>query len=259
MIKKIHQLSKDIHLEDYEIKSQELLKKHNPDYEYKLWTDEELEKIIHHHPQLQQTWSDLVGIHKSDLGRYLVLYLEGGYYCDTDFYVSDGFDNLSINDDIYFVPSTKDFLFMKDGITNYFIYTPPKKEFFILLIDEALKRINTYNKNNIGYISSTSGKILIDSVIKKNNLKINSFSNKDIINKYCFYTDTTNSFGYHDGSTSRKTTKSWVKGSILKLNDVECNLRQNLFLKGNLCQIPVVVISLVVLLIILLVVWKYKR
>ena len=251
MIKKIHQLSKDTNLEDYEILSQELLQKHNPDYDYKLWTDVELEKIIYHHTELQKLWSNLLGIQKSDLGRYLVLYLEGGYYCDTDFYVSDSFDNLSINNDLYFAPSKKDFIFMEDGITNYFIYTPPGNNFFMLLINESIKRINIYNKNTISYIPSTTGKILIHDVLKNNNLKINSFSNKDIINKYCSYTDTTNSFAYHDGSTSKKKKQSWVKGNILTLTQTECDLRQKLSIKGNVCQWPVVIISTLIIILLL--------
>ena len=43
MMKKIHQLSKTTDLKDFEINSRELLKKHNPTYKYKLWTDDDLE------------------------------------------------------------------------------------------------------------------------------------------------------------------------------------------------------------------------
>jgi len=51
MIKKIHQLSKTNDLKDFELKSQELLKKYNPNYKYKLWNDEDLEILVkENHP-----------------------------------------------------------------------------------------------------------------------------------------------------------------------------------------------------------------
>ena len=40
MIRKIHQLAKTEDLKDFEMESQKLLKKHNPNHEYQLWTDE---------------------------------------------------------------------------------------------------------------------------------------------------------------------------------------------------------------------------
>ena len=127
MMKKIHQLSKTTDLKDFEINSRELLKKHNPTYKYKLWTDDDLEILVkENHPELYKEWDNLKGIHKADLGRYLVLFLEGGFYCDTNFYVSEPFENLKLEEKIYMAPSTPDFVFMNGGMTNYFIYAPMK-------------------------------------------------------------------------------------------------------------------------------------
>lgn len=263
MIKKIHQLSKDENLDPDQLKTQKLLIQHNPDYEYKLWTDEELEKIIHHHLKLQENWKNLVGIQKSDLGRYLVLYLEGGFYCDTDFYVNDSFDNLKLEDSIYFAPSTKDFIFMKNGITNYFIYSSANKKFFLDLIDYSLDRIHKFNKTNPGYISETTGKRLISYVIYKNNADIKSFDNEKIIDKHCVSTNVENTLGYHSGSTSRPNkNKTWINSNIIKLIDTECYMREKLHIKGNLCQIPIVIISIFIislLFIAFLIYKKYKK
>ena len=263
MMKKIHQLSKTTDLKDFEINSQELLKKHNPTYKYKLWTDDDLEILVkENHPELYKEWDNLKGIHKADLGRYLVLFLEGGFYCDTDFYVSQPFENLKLEEKIYMAPSTPDFLFMKEGVTNYFIYTPPEEQFFLDLIDESLIRIKTYNNNNAGYISSTSGKIMIESVLKTKKYRYDVFDSKQIINKYCSQTPTEKSFGYHDGGTSRdKKTDSWVNGSVLELMKLECNMRDKLYVRGNLCQIPVVFIFFVLLFVSLIVFFglKYYR
>ena len=260
MMKKIHQLSKTSELKDFEIKSQELLKRYNPTYKYKLWTDDDLEVLVkENHPELHRVWDNLKGIHKADLGRYLVLFLEGGYYCDTDFYVSEPFKNLKLQEKVYLAPSTPDFLFMNGGMTNYFIYAPPKEQFFLDLIDESLKRIKTYKNNNPGYISSTSGKIMIESMLKNKDYRYDVFDNKKIINKYCPQTPTEDSFGYHDGGTSRdKKTDSWVNGGVLKLMDIECNMREKLRIRGNLCQIPIVFIFFSLLIIGLIVYFSIK-
>jgi mannosyltransferase OCH1-like enzyme len=264
IIKKIHQLAKTSQLKDFEIESQELLKSFNPDYEYKLWTDDDLEKISkENHPRLFNNWEKLKGIHKADLGRYLVLYLEGGFYCDTDFYVNDSFSKLKINDNIYLAPSTRDFIFMKDGVTNYFIYSPPGKKFFLDLIEESLNRIQKYKNTDPSYISSTSGKIMIDSVIKKNKHEISSFSNSEIVNKYCSHTDTGQSFAYHDGGTSRdKKDDSWVNGTVLSIMNLECKMRETFKVRGNICQIPIIFISFAIIglfLILYFSIFKYKR
>ena len=260
MMKKIHQLSKTTDLKDFEINSQELLKKHNPTYKYKLWTDDDLEILVkENHPELYKEWDNLKGIHKADLGRYLVLFLEGGFYCDTDFYVSQPFENLKLEEKIYMAPSTPDFLFMNGGMTNYFIYAPPKEQFFLDLIDESLKRIKTYKNNNPGYISSTSGKILIQSLLKDKKNNIEEFNRVKIVDMGCYHTETKGFLGYHQGGTSRKTKKdSWVNGSVLKLMDVECNMREKLRIRGNLCQIPIVFIFFAILFIGLIIYFSVK-
>lgn len=259
MIKKIHQLSKTEKIKDFELKSQRSLKKHNPNYTYKLWTDNKIKEIVEiHHKRLNMAWDNLKGIHRSDLGRYLILYLEGGFYCDTDFYVFKSFDDLDITDDIFLSPSTRDFLFMKNGLTNYFIYSPPGKKFFLDLIEESLDRIEKTFHTDPSYISYTSGKILIDYVIKKENYKIKSFSEKKIINKYCSHTKTKGSFGYHDGNTSREGKKDpWLNSKVLKLMDLECKSRKILRVPGNICQIPIIMITL--FLILFFVCIKYNR
>lgn len=251
MMKKIHQLSKTGVLKDFELKSQELLKKHNPTYKYKLWTDDDLEILVkENHPELYRVWDNLKGIHKADLGRYLVIFIEGGFYCDTDFYVSQPFENLKLEEKVYLAPSTPDFIFMNEGMTNYFIYAPPKEQLFLDLIDESIKRIKTYKNNNAGYISSTSGKIMIDSVLKRKKYRYDVFDKKQIINKHCPQTSTDNSFGYHDGGTSRdKKTDSWVDVKVLKLMQLECIMRDKLYVRGNICQIPIIFIFFALILI----------
>lgn len=245
MIRKIHQLSKTSVLKDFEKESQIKLKKLNKDYEYKLWTDEDLKNLFkENNLELYNLWDKMRGVQKSDLGRYLILYLEGGFYCDTDFYINQKLDDLGNLEKTYFSPSTPDFIFMNSGFTNYFIYSPGGDAIFLKIIDESIKRIReTRDYNQPSYVSYTTGKILLESLVVKENYKVNIFSEKKIVNKYCNFTDTRGSFGYHDGGTSRKDkTDSWVNNYVTSLMEVECSMRKNFKIKGNLCQIPVVFI-----------------
>ena len=254
MIKKIHQLSKTKDLKDFEVDSQRKLTELNKDYEYKLWDDEDLKYLFENsYPELFEAWDKMKGVQRADLGRYLILYLEGGFYCDTDFYINQSLDSLGELTETYFSPSTPDFLFMEAGFTNYFIYSPSGDKIFIKAIEESLKRIReTSNYNQPSYISYTTGKILLTKIVKDNNYKVNIFLQKDIVDKSCECTETKNVIGYHNGGTSRLNKKdSWLNKKLLYIIEIECNLRKKIRVKGNLCQVPVIFIFSFFLLIIL--------
>ena len=85
IIKKIHQTSKDLNLKPYEVEYRNKILNLNPDYEYKLWTDDDLKILFKQKfPKLYEIWDEMKGIQKADFGRYAVLYEEGGFYSDTD-------------------------------------------------------------------------------------------------------------------------------------------------------------------------------
>lgn len=257
IVKKIHQVVKTIDLLPSEIESKENIIKKNPGYHYTLWTDETLEKLaMKNHKGLYDSWKTLKGIQKSDLGRYLVLYVHGGFYCDTDFYLNKGFETLEIRQgNIYFSPSTPNLPWMDEGITNYFIYTEPGEQFFLDLIDEALKRISTYVHRDPSYISSTSGKILIEYVMKNKKYNIHSFKNK-IVNMYCSHTDTTDSIGYHVGGNAKSDkSRTWLNGNVVGLIGAECYLRRKMGVQGNICQLPIIII-LIFLLALIMIYWR---
>lgn len=59
-------------------------KKYNPDFQFKVWRDEDVEKIWEH-PELKQfkeLFQKASLIEQCDVARYAVLYLEGGVYSD---------------------------------------------------------------------------------------------------------------------------------------------------------------------------------
>jgi len=62
------------------------VKNHNPDYEYKYFTDEDIEQFLRkEYPQYYETYRKLpVKIQKIDFFRYVAVYHYGGFYFDLD-------------------------------------------------------------------------------------------------------------------------------------------------------------------------------
>ena len=62
-------------------------KAHHPDWEYRLWTDDESESFVaRHYPDFLSTFQNYpYGIQRADAIRYLVLYQLGGVYADLDY------------------------------------------------------------------------------------------------------------------------------------------------------------------------------
>lgn len=255
MIKKIHQLSKTSELKDFEKESQKRLIEFNEDYEYKLWTDEDLKILFKEkYEELYNLWDKMRGVQRADLGRYLILYLEGGFYCDTDFFLNSKLDDLDYLDKTYFAPSTPDFIFFKPGFTNYFMYSPGGDNIFLDIILESINRIkNTSDYNQPSYISYTTGKILINKIAKEKKINFNIFPRNKIVDMGCDCTKVDNYIGYHNGGTSRKDKKdSWLNSYVTGMMEVECSLRKNLGVKGNICQVPLLFIIAVILTLVLI-------
>lgn len=66
--------------------------KHNPDWEYKLWTNEDVAKLDMVNRNLYEQTTHFG--QKSDILRYELLYRYGGLYVDTDFECLKSFDDL---------------------------------------------------------------------------------------------------------------------------------------------------------------------
>ena len=96
MPKKIHQIWLGGNMPDEYKKFSESWKKFNPDWEYKLWTENDLCNIIIPRKNLFNSITH-VG-QKSDFLRYHILNQFGGIYVDTDFECLKSFDSLSYLD-----------------------------------------------------------------------------------------------------------------------------------------------------------------
>jgi hypothetical protein len=89
LIKIIHQTwqTSEVPDADYPHVWQESWKTHHPDWEYRLWTDEDNERLVRdHYPQFLEGYRSLSkGVIKSDIARALLLHKFGGLYADLDY------------------------------------------------------------------------------------------------------------------------------------------------------------------------------
>lgn len=88
MIKIIHQTWKVEEVPDYHFPNvwQESWKRHHPDWEYRLWTDADNEKLVRDsYPEFWRNYSAITkGVLKADVARALYLHKFGGMYADLD-------------------------------------------------------------------------------------------------------------------------------------------------------------------------------
>ncbi len=77
---------------------------HHPDWAYRLWTDEDLDRLIaENFPDfLEQFRAYDNPVQRADAGRYLLLYLHGGVYADLDTRCHKPFDALCHEERIVF-------------------------------------------------------------------------------------------------------------------------------------------------------------
>ena len=82
----IHQTWKDNEVPAEWLQAAESWKTHHPDWEYRLWTDNDnLQLVRKHYPNLLERYTKLpYGILRADIARILILHKHGGVYADLD-------------------------------------------------------------------------------------------------------------------------------------------------------------------------------
>ena len=93
--KKIHQIWLGEMPEKHKKLIPDIIKNH-PDWEYKLWSKEDIENIPMINKNLFDSLTNLGA--KSDIARYEILHNEGGIYLDSDFFMVGNFEMLLSND-----------------------------------------------------------------------------------------------------------------------------------------------------------------
>ncbi len=97
--KKIHQIWLGSDLPYKHRKMQATWLKYHPEWEYKLWTDKDIEELGLYNKQLYD--QAVTYAEKADIARYEILYRFGGLYVDTDFECIQPFDIFNYNLEFY--------------------------------------------------------------------------------------------------------------------------------------------------------------
>jgi mannosyltransferase OCH1-like enzyme len=144
--KKIHQIWLGGKIPDKYKRLRDTFLEKNPNWEYKLWTDEDVNDF---NLKNIDTFNKITNLGvKSDIFRYEILYREGGLYVDTDFECLKSFDDLTYLD-----------LFTGTGhlydpeVFNGLIACKKNHE----LIKELIDNIQIINTNNFDEILSLTG------------------------------------------------------------------------------------------------------
>lgn len=181
------------------ITCQESWKKHFPDFEYKMWTDEDNYNLI----KTDYNWFlDMYNkydknIHRVDIIRYFILDKYGGIYADMDYMCLKNFYNELPQDKISISESPYKH---NEYLQNALMCSPKNHSFWIKVIIESQRRWeNNENKDDVLYIT---GPKLITKLYENNKNEINVLP----INKYNpdknskEYNDDANLFTKHLGT-----------------------------------------------------------
>jgi len=191
------------------------VKKHNKNYEYKFFSDEDIEIFLKkYYPELFKTYQKLpVVIQKIDFFRYVAVYHFGGFYFDLDMLAYYPLDDLLTYDSVFPVdmninkqkcnkPRYKDYCDknIKIMLGQYAFGAKPKNKFIKKLIDMIHNNIDhyivEYNKiKNIKnkqvqhqYIYSTTGPDFVTNVYidypDKKNIYILEYPKDQFFGKY---------------------------------------------------------------------------
>ena len=260
----LHQTSKTSEIGELGNKNKNLFIKHNNENNnentYKLWTDEDLKKLLYEHKEFEKFrkyWDKLEGIQRSDIGRYMFLYIHGGLYADTDVTFNKSIKEYKSDKNLLFAFSNAIIIPNNHKSTNYVIYSKIKKHpFFLDLFKEIDKRIRDNNSPIlVKKVPYATGADVITDVLNtsKNTNDVGTFPKEYIEDIMCSYTKLSpKNIAYHASSTSRNADDSWINKKELELFNFECKLREYFKASGNFIQFPILSIILILMIIVII-------
>ena len=106
-------------------------------FEHRLWTDEDIDELIHtHYPQYREMYDSFpVHIMKIDFVRFAIMHHCGGIYADMDYYCySNFYDELTHS--VYVVENP----YGNDPIENSLMCSEPGHQFWVQCMDMSFER-----------------------------------------------------------------------------------------------------------------------
>lgn len=163
----IHQTWKDANVpqqwKSFQAKVQQL----HPDWEYRLWTDEDNDTFVKQHfPDFYTTYTGFSkNIMRADVIRYLIMYKIGGMYLDLDYEMLKPFD---LNHHAVVLPKnrSKSYGDEADAIGNCFFASVPKHQFWKDVIDDL--QLNPPQINNYDEVIDATGPMLLTKIYYQN-------------------------------------------------------------------------------------------
>jgi mannosyltransferase OCH1-like enzyme len=142
----IHQMWKSEDLSTYPIKnSHSEWKKYYPNYQIRLWTDEDLEDLLqtNEYKYLYRIYKSYsYSIERADLGRLIILHSEGGIYADLDVFPnSNQIENLVLSNMSLIIPRS----FTGSTLINHFLISQ-KSSTILHFILHQINPIEFYRK-----------------------------------------------------------------------------------------------------------------
>ena len=134
----IHQSWKTKELDHWWFKkSQNSVKELYSNWEYKFWTDHDLEIFIKtEYPAYYNKWLGLdKKIKRIDVSRYFILHKFGGIYADLDFIFLKNIEELFTTSPLYFYQSQQSIVKGWDFLGNAFMASLPNQQFWLDLIE----------------------------------------------------------------------------------------------------------------------------
>lgn len=115
-------------------KSQASVTTHLPHWEYRFWTDSDLDAFVRNEfPQYYDSWKGFDRhIKRVDMARYFMLYKFGGVYADLDFIFTRPLDDVITGEhDLYFYKSTQAVVRNLLFLGNAFMASKPCQPFWL--------------------------------------------------------------------------------------------------------------------------------
>jgi len=139
MIPKIvHQSYKDKDsIPHFFLQSPKLIKEYMPDWDYKFWSDEHIDKFIkYNYPYGYDKWIELTPkIKRIDVSRYYILHYFGGVYMDMDFHLKKDIEPILKDANIFSYKPYQAVVKGWDFFGNAFMASEKEEPFWLDLIN----------------------------------------------------------------------------------------------------------------------------
>jgi hypothetical protein len=142
---------------------------HNPGWQYKLWTNDDIENILAINPKYIPLFKKYQEVKsypgQKDLLEFLILYKHGGVFLDADVECVRSFDSLAYNYDFFSALEPGNGWSKVPIMTNAIVGTKPNNKIFLDTLDDAMLEYSALNKAN-----NTAAKVWFRKIMNEQSL-----------------------------------------------------------------------------------------